>query len=189
MFSKDLAQAVNAIDAGGVVAYPTEAVYGLGCNPDNREAVAKLLALKQRDDKKGLILIAHKLDVLMPYCEMPDAGKRLAAILNGWPGARTWLLPAKARAHTVNGGSDKVAVRVTAHPVAAALCRACGCALVSTSANISGFAAARTVAGVYQIFGKTFGHSLDAVLSGSVGGRARPTEILDAHDGRVIRAA
>lgn len=184
MFSAELAKAAAAIRADGVVAYPTEAVYGLGCSPTATPAVEKLLRLKRRAKSKGLILIARAWDDLAPYCAYPS-GEWRRRILNGWPGARTWLLPAKSAAREINGGRATVAVRITAHAVAAALCRACGGALVSTSANLSGQGAARTVAEVRDIFGD----ELDAILPGAIGGLARPTPIRDGRDGRVVRLA
>ena len=184
MLSRDLANAAATIRDGGVAAYPTEAVYGLGCAPTRPAAVEKLLRIKRRDPGKGLILIAHEYAALAPYCgELDEPTRR--RIRADWPGAHTWLLPATPAAHVVNGGRDTVAVRVTAHPLAAALCRACDAALVSTSANISGARAARTVAEVVA----AFGDELDGILPGAVGGRAHPTEIRDARDGRTIRAA
>lgn len=184
MFSRDLSNAAAVIREAGVVAYPTEAVYGLGCAPMQPAAIDKLLRIKRRSPERGLILIADDFRALAPYCgELDEAMKR--RIASDWPGPHTWLLPATPLAHGVNGGRETVAVRVTAHPVAAALCRACGHALVSTSANLSGRAAARTVAGVAA----AVGDGPDFILPGAVGGRARPTAIRDVRDGRVIRAA
>ncbi|HEX4881543.1 MAG TPA: L-threonylcarbamoyladenylate synthase, partial [Porticoccaceae bacterium] len=130
--------AAHAMRAGGVVAYPTEAVWGLGCDPDDAAAVARVIALKGRDPGKGLILVAAELDMLAPYLRglHPQWLARMAAT---WPGPVTWLIPDNGRAlPLVTGGQGTLAVRVTAHPVAAALSRAFGGAIVSTSANPQG---------------------------------------------------
>ncbi len=168
---------------GGVVAYPTEAVYGLGCDPLNGLAVARLLALKGRSADKGLLLIAADLCQLGRFIGDLDAETRgrLAAT---WPGFVTWVLPARARVpRWLTGRHATVAVRVTAHPFAAALARAYGGALISTSANPSGKPPARDVLTLRRYFGR----SLDYILSGPLGGEARPSVIRNGRTGAVIR--
>jgi L-threonylcarbamoyladenylate synthase len=178
-----LKQAVRAIRAGAIVAYPTEAVFGLGCDPDNLEAVWRLLALKQRPVEKGLILIAASFDQLVPYVEPLDAGIE-KKVLASWPGPVTWLLPARPQVSPLLRGSHRtIAVRVTAHPVARVLCAALGHALVSTSANVAGGRPARDVLAVRRIFGE----SVDYIVPGKVGSLGRPTEIRDALSDSVVR--
>ncbi len=111
---------------GGLIAYPTEAVYGLGCDPENGHAVRRLLALKARPEHKGLILIAADWAQLEPYVR--GLGQTaMAAIHATWPGAVTWLLPARRETpRWLTGEHQTLAVRVTAHPLAAALCRQWG---------------------------------------------------------------
>lgn len=177
-----LRRAAGLLHAGGVVAYPTEAVFGLGCDPRNPAAVERLLAIKHRPAAKGLILIAADFDQLLPFIEPPDPElqRRLDAT---WPGPVTWLLPARADAIPwVRGAHDTLAVRVTAHAGAAALCRAFGGALVSTSANRLGQPPARTP---LQVRLRCDG--VDQVLHGPTGGRRKPTEIRDARSGAQIR--
>lgn len=176
-------RASSVLRAGGVVAYPTEAVYGLGCDPWNAEALARLLALKRRGVEKGVILIAAMFDQLRPFvAELePSLRQRVEA---RWPGPTTWLLPVrKGVPYWITGGRHTVAVRVTAHPQAARLCVAFGGALVSSSANIAGRPPARSALAVRR----RFGQALDYVLAGQVGGDRRPTEIRDALSERVIR--
>lgn len=180
-----LQAAARAIRAGGVVAYPTEAVYGLGCDPHNEIAVRRLLALKRRPLHKGLILIAADFAQLAPFLQplSPSDQTRLAAT---WPGPYTWLIPAwPTTPPWLRGRHDTLAVRVTAHPLAAALCRACGHPLVSTSANRSGRPPARTALAVRR----QLGCDLDDLLPGPTGGAAQPTEIRDLRTGRVARGA
>lgn len=179
-----LRHAVKAVRAGGVVAYPTEAVYGLGCDPLEYQAVMQIFALKQRDAAKGLILIASRIEQLLPYmAPLPaDVMHKLKA---SWPGPVTWVVPAaESLPAWLSGGRATLAVRVTAHPIASALCESAGMALVSTSANKSGLPPARTALAVRA----QFGGRVDAVLPGPVGGLAKPTEIREALTGKVLRA-
>jgi len=178
-----LARAAEVIRQGGLVAYPTEAVYGLGCDPRRQETVVRLLRVKQRPASKGLILIAADIEQLRPYLGTLDqaAEQRVRA---SWPGPVTWLWPARVGVpQWLRGTHDTLAVRVTAHPLAAALCRAAGTALVSTSANRAGEAPAR---GAQEVI-ERLGGEVDYVLQGPVGQRERPSEIRDARSGQTIR--
>lgn len=179
-----LRTAARCIRGGGILAYPTEAVYGLGCDPWDQAAVRRLLAIKRRPEHKGLILIAAGFDQLEPFVEPLDAA-RMLAVLATWPGPNTWLLPARAGTPGwLRGRHTTLAVRVTAHPIAAALCATAGSALVSTSANISDHPPARTPLQVRS----ALGHQVDIVLAGRCGTRARPSTIRDGRTGMVIRA-
>ena len=176
--------AARVIADGGLVAYPTEAVYGLGCDPWNRAAVLRLLALKRRDPAKGLILIAARPDQLAPFVA-PLAAERMAEILASWPGPHTWLLPVRPRTPGwLSGRFDTLAVRVTGHPLAAGLCLAYGGAIVSTSANVAERPPARTVGGVRRCLPD----GPDLILAGACGGADRPSSIRDGRTGRVLRA-
>ena len=175
--------AARCIASGGILAYPTEAVYGLGCDPWNAAAVRRLLAIKQRPENKGLILIAADFVQLEPFVELLDPA-RMAEIRHTWPGPVTWLLPARAETPAwLTGEHETLAVRVTAHPLAIDLCRAAGRALVSTSANLSGRLPARTPLQVRL----RVGPSVDCILVGSCGDRKRPSTIRDGRTGRPIR--
>lgn len=180
-----LRRAAGILDEGGVLAYPTEAVYGLGCDPLNPVAVYRLLALKRRPASKGLILIAPDLSQLVPFVDLDALSpERLAEVQGSWPGPHTWLLPTRAGIpNWLTGAHTRIAVRVTAHPLAAALCAAWGGALVSTSANRAGQRPARTALQVRRCLPK----GLDLILHGPCGGAARPTSIRDAVTGAPIR--
>lgn len=163
------------LQRGGVVAYPTEAVWGLGCDPLNGDAVYRLLKLKRRRAEMGLILIASELEQLDGYVQLPS-GERAERLKTSWPGFITWLLPVADGVPTwLTGRHEKLAARVTAHPVAAALCRTFGGPLVSTSANPSGLPPARSRLTVQRYFG----NSVDYILSGPLGGERRPSKICD----------
>ncbi len=176
-------RAADVVRGGGVVAYPTEGVWGLGCDPDNAEAVHRILRIKRRPVSKGVILIAADINMLEPFLRGINASQR-ALLTHSWPGAVTWLIPNNGTAaNWITGGSDRLAVRVTAHPIAAALSRACGGPLVSTSANPGGFPAAVSLIKVKAYFGV----SLDDYLPGRVGRPGRASEIRDLLSERVIR--
>lgn len=167
---------------GGVIAYPTESCYGLGCDPRNRRAVMKILRLKGRPQKKGMILVGADFCQLKSYVAPLDAGQ-WQKISPTWPGPVTWLLPASRKAQPwLRGRHSSLAVRVTAHPFAAHLCRVLGMALVSTSANRSGLKSARTYAECSNSFGNRV-----LVLPGLIGKRRKPSAILDLATGTVIR--
>jgi len=165
------------------VAYPTEAVYGLGCNPLNAQAVARIFALKNRPGDKGLILIAADYHQAENYIGTIPQSARERCLAN-WPGAITWIFPASDQVpEWLRGNRATIALRVTAHPLAAALCRQAGYPLVSTSANRSGSRPLSTALGVRRVFGS----QLDFILTGALGGRKRPTPIYDALTGDVVR--
>lgn len=177
-----LRHARQAVWGGGVIAYPTEAVFGLGCDPLNPEAVARLLAIKHRDSAKGFILIAADIIQLEPFMQLTTGLRE--QLLNTWPGPVTWVVPAAAGVPAwLTGGRDTLAVRVTAHPVAAMLCRATGLALISTSANLGGHPPLRSALAVRRMLRMR----LDYILPGRVGARRKPTEIRDATSGALLR--
>lgn len=183
LFSWKLHRIVQHLCAGGVIAYPTEAVYGLGCDPLNEKAVKRVLALKNRPADKGLILIGADFHQLEPFLEIPDPilAKKIRA---AWPGPTTWLIPARRWVpYWLRGQHDTLAVRITAHPVASALCRAFQAPLVSTSANKSGLPPARTALKVRQYFKDP----RLMIIVGPTGGLEQPTAIYDALSGRRLR--
>lgn len=175
--------AVAALHAGGVIAYPTEAVWGLGCDPDSGEALTALLRLKQRDPAKGLILIAGDIVQLSDWlCDLPY--ELHAPLVSSWPGPNTWLVPDNGRAHPLlRGCHDSVALRVSDHPLVGELCAAFGGPIVSTSANLAGEPAAMNVDEVRR----QFGDQLAAIVDGPLGGHDRPSTIRDLRSGRVLR--
>ncbi len=177
-----LEQAARIILKGGVISYPTEAVYGLGCDPWDLWAVSRILSLKKRSISKGLIVIASCPEQLESLIVYPDQKIR-NRILSSWPGPNTWVLPASAQCPWwLTGAHDGLAVRVTAHPLCRMLCEMAG-PIVSTSANIAEKSAARTAWKVQMIFN----NRLDMILRGSTSGEAGPTRIRDAITGKQLR--
>ena len=177
--------AIAALRKGGVIAYPTEGVWGLGCDPRDEAATLRLLALKQREVGKGLILIGATEAQLAPFVDMdPLAPDQRDAVRASWPGPNTWIVPASADAPAwITGDHDGIAVRVSSHPVVVALCEAFGGALVSTSANIATLPSPRTRAELdLRIV-----EGVDALAPGETGGLLQATPIRDARDGRSLR--
>lgn len=178
-----LRAAVEALDGGGVIACPTEAVWGLSCSPRDERAGMRLLALKHRHWSKGLILVAADFAQLAPYVDVPsnNALKRATAT---WPGPATWIFPASAQAPMwITGDHDGIAVRVTNHPLLRALSKRFGGPLVSTSANTAGRDPARDIHQVRRYFR----NQLDAIVPGALGGLAKPTTIRDVATGHILR--
>lgn len=170
--------------AGGVIAYPTEAVWGLGCDPWNRSAVEHILALKRRPVEKGMILVASSVAQVRFLLE-PLPGALRAAAERHWPGPVTCLLPDVGRQvpDWVRGRHSAIAVRVSGHPVVRALCDAAGMPLVSTSCNPAGRAPARHI---WQVR-RYFRNELDWIVPGALGGDRQPSRIIDIVSGQQLR--
>ena len=182
-YSAALIRKVRAhLNGGGIIAYATESCYGLGCDPRNARAVRRLLQLKSRPQSKGLILIADRFSRLRRYV-LPPTVDQSVQLGRTWPGPHTWLMPASR--HTprwLRGRHESIAVRVTAHPDAAGLCRSLGTALVSTSANRVGQTPLKTHSACVKAFGQSV-----LVLPGRVGIRKTPSTIQHLISGKIIR--
>lgn len=178
-----LAFAVKALQRGGVIAYPTEAVWGLGCDPHNNAALRRLLMMKQRDPAKGLILVAADRQQFAPYLAGLEPAL-LKKLDESWPGPNTWLVPDNGVAPALVRGSHRsVALRVSAHSLVGALCTAFGGPIVSTSANLSGEPAVKHI---WQLM-RRLGDRLDYCLPGATGGHRNPSLIRDLLTDEVIR--
>ena len=178
-----LQAAVDTLQQGGVVAYPTEAVWGVGCDPYNEQAVQKLLQLKQRDPAKGLILIAGSIRQFEPLLSELSQQQR-EQLEQHWPGPYTYLVPANEQVPAlIRGKFTSVALRVSAHQPVIDLCEAFGGPIVSSSANLAGMPAAKTEQEVQQ----QLANNLDYLLPGPLGGNSNPSEIRDLISGQVIR--
>jgi L-threonylcarbamoyladenylate synthase len=173
----------HALQQGRIIAYPTESVYGLGCDPFNETAALQLLALKQRSINKGLILVAADFSQLAPFIRPSKA--MLIRLLPYWPGPITWVIPAQLWVpEYLKGRHSSIAVRVSAHPTVQQLCKRFGGAIVSTSANISQQKPAQSALAVRQYFSanEVF------VLHGKAH-QQQPTAIYDAESGHCLRSA
>jgi L-threonylcarbamoyladenylate synthase len=181
----DTIQAARALKDGKVVAYPTEAVYGLGCDPMNEAALEYLAMMKQRPENMGLIVVGSSWQQLVSYMSALSELHH-AALVSSWPDALTWIVPvAQGVPAALTGGRDTIALRWTKHPDVCALCDAFGGAIVSTSANVHGQSPCLSAMCVTETF---VGFSEFAgVLNGELGGHARPTPIRDLTTGDWVR--
>lgn len=185
-FSSDLARAAEVIGQGGIVLCPAEGVYGLSCAALNDDAVRRVIVIKERDDSKGLITMGDSVESLggiFDFAALPEKARSLMTRL--WPGPYTFVVPCAPDLHgkTLTGGRDTVAVRVTAFETMAELCRLCGTALVSTSANLSGMEAVSEFDELSPIIMKR----VDLVLELPCGGLRGSTSIYDTVAGKLVR--
>jgi L-threonylcarbamoyladenylate synthase len=182
-FSEPINRAARILRGGGVVAYPTEGVYGLGCLPDDFVAVSRVLDMKERDPALGLVLIATDIEQLDGWIELPRKSPELKSSSDK---PVTWIVPATDDVpYWIRGEHAGLAVRMTTHPVAAALCDATDSALVSTSANVHGRPPARSV----FVLRRRFGALVDYIVPGECGPASGPSEIRDLASGKVLRSA
>ncbi|HTQ98878.1 MAG TPA: L-threonylcarbamoyladenylate synthase [Candidatus Acidoferrum sp.] len=184
MRTVSLQRALDALHTGGVVAYPTEAVWGLGCDPFDPLAVGKILQLKQRPVDKGLIVVAGTIDQIAALVE-PLSAQQKQLLQDTWPGPVTWLLPDPDQCFPawIRGNFSSVAVRVSAHPLVRKLCVAYGGPLVSTSANPSTLPPAKSKLRVQRWFGR----NIDCILPGRLGTSSKPSTIRDIQSGAILR--
>ena len=178
--------AADVFFQGGIIAYPTEAVFGLGCDPDNELAIQKLLSIKQRPAHKGLILLATNYSQLLPYIDDNAIGQENRHnVLSRWPNAITQVLPAnKNISPLLCGNFDSIAVRITNHKDVVSLCQQTNKAIVSTSANLAGNNPAKT----WQQVEKQLGNKIDFILKGETSGLLKPSTIIDGLTGAILRS-
>ncbi len=178
----DIKTAADVLLNGGVIAYPTETLPGLGCQPDSDTAIRRLLQIKQRPADKGLILLASRLEQLQAWIAPLNAEQQKMLQAPADP-PTTWLVPAAANSNElVRGKHDRIAVRITTHPVAIALCDRLGSAITSTSANLAGEPAATDIDSISPALAA----QLDLVLTGPKG-TGKPSRIRDLLTGQVLR--
>ena len=180
-----ITKAVTLIQEGHVIAYPTESVYGLGCDPLNANAVANLLKIKRRPLGKGFILVAGDFEQVQPFIE-PIPPLNLTQVLSSWPGPTTWIFPASMSTPSWLTGdhASTIAIRISAHPVIQELCKEYGKPIISTSANIAGEIPARS----FDMVNMTFKDQVEMIVPGNVGNLRKPTTIRDAITGETLRA-
>ena len=177
--------AENTFRQGGIIAYPTEAVFGLGCDPDNTTAIEKLLNIKKRSADKGLILLAASFEQLLPYIdESKISAKEREVIISRWPNGVTQLLPKRADLPSLLSGIfNTIAVRVTDQEDVVKLCNAVGKPIVSTSANLSGQLPAKNWHDIPALLTE----QIDCTIKGETLGYMQPSKIIDAFTGKTIR--
>jgi len=185
MSHPEIINAAKILRDGGVVAVPTESVWGLSCDANNEMSVRRLLSIKSRPESKGLILITDQFERLKFILGPFSRKTRLIIESSSVDHPITCLVPHNGKlSKVILGENEKVAVRVIKHPPARALCAHFGGLLVSTSANPNGQPAARTESKVMEYFL----NAIDFVSPGSVGGADNVSEIIDVASGNVVRA-
>ena len=180
-----MSQAVRLLRGGKLLAYPTESVFGIGCSPENKCAVEKLLALKNRQNSKAFLLVAATISQIERYIDrrrIPES--TIQEVFDSWPGPYTWVFPASKNVPKwLTGGMSGIGLRVSAHPPVISLCKSYGGAIVSTSANPQGQMPAKTLTEVIDYFDE----QIDGILNASIGHHERPTIIRNAISGEIIR--
>lgn len=176
-------QAKHVLQTSGVIVYPTETVWGLGCDPKDTDALNRIMNIKRRDAEKGLILVAADISQFEFLLQGISDAQR-AELTHNWPGAFTYLVPHNGKVHPlVHGKFETVAIRVSSNPMVQTLCKAFGGPIVSTSANYAGHPTVRSAIQARTLFGS----EVDYILSGSVGLNNAPSRIIDLASGRVLR--
>ncbi len=179
-----LNQIVRLVGEGGVIAYPTEGVWGLGCHPQNIDPVLRILTMKRRSWTQGLILVAADIEQFAPYL-MGLGAIQLNVLRRNWPGEVTYLVPDNGCCPAwIKGEHGTVALRVSRHPVIQSLCHKLDSPLVSTSANQSGCDPLKSALQIRKVFGG----QVDAIVPGQPGPRVGASEIQDLLSGQVLRA-
>lgn len=178
-------QASHCLKQGGIIAYPTESLFGLGCDPFNQQSVMRLLELKKRPIEKGLILVAANWQQIEELI-LPLPEQRLKLIKDSWPGFVTWLLPCTDKIPSwIHGQHQTVAIRISANPLIQQLCLDCQQPLVSTSANQHGQPALYDAQSIETVFA----NGIDYILQGEIELAGKASEIRDGLTGEIIRAA
>lgn len=181
--SFSLAQAARHVLAGGVIAYPTEAVWGLGCDPFDPLAVQRILDLKQRPIEKGLIMIASDINQCADLLEGLSE-QMLERINQATDKPTTWIVPNHgAVPYWITGKHQSFALRITQHPIARALCEQFGGPIVSTSANPAAKPEARTRLKLMRYFPR----GIDFIAPGIIGKQRSPSEIRNLTTGAILR--
>ena len=178
----DLDHAAKTVQRQGVIAYPTEGVWGLGCDPFSRSAVERILSLKKRSVDQGLLLVATHIGQFDAFLEGLER-KYYEELDRTWPGPTTYLVPDNGFApRWVVGEHQTLGLRISDHPVIKALCSLTG-PLISTSANISGSPPMKSAEEIKEVFSE----GIDYVLLGELGNLGRPTEIKNILTGEILR--
>ena len=174
-------KAAEILRAGGVIVYPAETVYGLGCDPWNLGAWERIVRLKQRDSTRSMLLLADSREMVEEVAgKLGALAARLAEAF--WPGSLTLVLrPEFTLPGWLYGPTGGVAFRVTTSPVSRAIIGEFGKPVVSTSANISGEPTVAT----FEEARRRFGDSVDLVMGSPVPLSGVPSTVVDVASGRV----
>lgn len=185
MLSTDITEIKSHLESGNIIIYPTETVYGIGCNPYNDKALKIILDLKQRSLYKGLILVANKYETFFDFIDRDKINKNEETkMLKSWPGPFSWIVPAKKNiSPLITGCKETVAIRVSPHPFIQNICKLIKKPLISTSANLSGYPACETIEEVQSQFKQK---NIIIVNENNLK-MANASTIIDLKTGKIIR--
>ncbi len=177
--------AVTVLKNEGIIAYPTESVFGLGCDPDSNNALSTIIGIKRRDPSKGMLLVCHDFLLAEKYVNLSKVSDEdRVFVRNYWPGPYTFLFPASSFCkQLLIGDHSTIAIRVSTHPIIKMLCTEFNKPIVSTSANLSGELPCLTSADVHR----AFNNSVNFILDGETLGYSKPSTIIDLKTREILR--
>ncbi|WP_343154159.1 Sua5/YciO/YrdC/YwlC family protein [Buchnera aphidicola] len=183
-YLNSLLHCIEKLYSNNVIAYPTESMFGLGCDPDSEIAVNNLLNLKKRNIKKGLILVASNYNQIKKYIDESQISViQKKNMFNYWPGHFTFLVPSNSSTpYWLTGQYKTIAVRISNHSSIVKLCGIFGKPLISTSANFSNMLPCLTKESVLESFGKDF-----PLFDDNIGNEQSPSKIINIMNGKIIR--
>ena len=182
--SDGLSECANTLDQGGIVVFPTDTVYGIGCNPFNKQGVERVFRIKRRDEKKPLPVLVGNLSDAEKLVDLGEKGRLLAQ--RYWPGPVTIVAPLldKAIAPNITAGTNKLAVRIPANGCVLSLLQRSKF-LVGTSANLAGYASPKSADEVLNSGLEGY----DMLLDGGTVGTGSESTIIDVTNLTVTREA
>ena len=167
----------------GVIAHPTDTIYGLGCLANNTRAIQTIINLKKRDAKKGFILLASNISFLTPYIDSNINSSLLKKLAKPTDTPTTYLVSKSDElSPLLSGDNDLLAVRITSDPLITYFCENTGSALISTSANLQGKKVAKTTLELKRYFGNDLAFELPPNMYNSV-----PSKIINLMTGEQLR--
>lgn len=190
---KIIKKTVDILQRGGVIIYPTDTAYALGCDAMNKRACARIFKIKHRQKEKRLPLIAGSVAMVKNFCKVDSTSEKL--IKKYWPGALTLILKVKScKVRKVIGKGETVAVRVPKSKIARAISQRLGRPIVSTSANLSGHSLCYCVNDILRQFvpsphssptGRGDKLSIDLVLDAGILPRKKSSTIIKIVNGKI----
>ncbi|WP_343188142.1 Sua5/YciO/YrdC/YwlC family protein [Buchnera aphidicola (Ceratoglyphina bambusae)] len=184
MHVKNLYKCIEHLCNERVIIYPTDSVFGLGCDPESKKAVMSILKIKKRNINKGLILISSEYDQIKKYISKKNIPEsNINKFYKLWPGPFTLLHPANKNVPIwIRGNSKFVALRITSNKYIKKICKNFGKAIVSTSANLSGFNPCKNKKDIKLQFGNKI-----YIMNGYVDHSKKPSSIINIINGEYIR--
>jgi len=182
MIITEVKDVICHLKSGEVIGYPTEAVYGIGCDPWNQSSVEKIAKIKGRESSKTFLMVASSIDQLTDLIDISTLSRQ---VTSSWPGHTTWLITAKENVpHWLQDEqTNKVGIRISNHPLVRELCNKFGKPIISTSANISGKEEIKN----QQEFMKTFSSDINYLVDGDLGDYDKASMIIDMQTNKKIR--